>query len=169
MGAQLVPQLADVGVRENQGLKYTAWRYSTPLLGKLDRLPPPSGINYIATGVLTQQTNGQPMIEPAPGYTSFDLKSLRFGCIANVQSANGVPQTCTILVSGVQKSGKFVSQTLIFNPNPLPQASQFGSQTFDPAEFKNLIKVNFGLVQRVLPEILSVIVLDNVSYRAYQC
>lgn len=165
-GISPVPLLNSVGSREGNGLKYTAWRYSTPLV---PTLPPTSSSNQIVVGVVSELLDGEPQLLPInKTVVSFDLTSMRYGCVGNTEAAVPVPVNCTLQVTAVKAAkNEKVMQKLPFEPNLL--ISELAKATF-PDSFKDLQRVDFQLLQSTLPQIVTAAVLDDVSYRAnYEC
>ncbi|KAL8822158.1 MAG: hypothetical protein Q9191_007098 [Dirinaria sp. TL-2023a] len=136
-----VPALTPVG--NEKGLNFNAWvlNEATNVSAVLPHTPDIE----IATGPVSQSTNGTPTITPVSPYKFFDLISFWFGCQgATVESTVDVAVRCTIFVAGFVGTQEIDAATFSFppassSPPPLERAPMTLAQL--PSTFKRLTKV----------------------------
>ena len=158
-------------VRDTAGgaLSYSGFVYANILLDDLV-LPTPSGENVIATSPGIQITAGQPVLKPINStIAAFDLHSLRYACVLDTVAATPTVQGCTVKVTGVKateeegKEKEAVVQELVFNP--VVGINEYASAFFHT--FDGLKSVNFQVIQPTSSQTVTVLLVDNLAYKAY--
>ena len=131
--------------------------------------PNVTGYGSIDVATILQGTAVLTTVYPDTTINHFDFNSFFFGCVLSSQeSAAGVPQSCTVTVTGLDKNGKQVAkQSFNFVANALSQqmikATLVGFTGLQTATFSTSSKL-VGAV----PENATVTTLgDTFSYTVY--
>jgi hypothetical protein len=109
----------------------------------------------------------QPSWSPLAPYAYFDQSYICAACIiAKEVPAASLAVSCSIQFTGVSyATGKTAVEVLQFTPQPLP--TEFACTEF-PDTFRGLRSVSVQLLQDPLPEVLTVMLIDNNTYTAYE-
>jgi hypothetical protein len=128
---------------------------------------PQSGNNVAANGVVETLLAGGISIT-AQSVKSFDLQYAYFGCVVNtLETVASAPQPCTVAFSGYKKGSSEVFKTVNQQFNPTNAVvSKMSKATFDSA-FAGLDRVDVAIVGGLLPNAVTVLLIDNVSYKTY--
>jgi hypothetical protein len=128
---------------------------------------PQSGNNVAANGVTDTVLAGGISIT-AQSVKSFDLQYAYFGCVVDtVETVASAPQACTVAFSGYKKGSSDVFKTVNQQFDPTNAVvSKMSKATFDSA-FAGLDRVDVAIVGGLLPNTVTGLLIDNVSYKTY--
>jgi len=94
----------------------------------------------------------------------FHLNSFYFGCVGSI---TGLPESCSLEVTGYREGTKSASQTVQFNSSGvLASMSQATLESTVESDFATVDKVTFKIVG-ILDGLLLVVLLDSFSYDVY--